>query len=263
MRHRTSTTTTTLALTGLLSSAALAVAVAPALTPPAEVAPSTAEASAHVALTLTEVRSDLDALESEADRAGLAAQRADEALVQHDTSTTRAAADRAHDALVTLAAEQAPELTRLGDRATELGAAPQALSGTTATVAGLVGRTKAVRAVSYARAQLGDAYGYAAAGPGRWDCSGLTMKSYRAVKVAIGGHSATAQWRTAKAEHRLHSYSNRKVGDILFYGSPGAVYHVAIYSGHGKMIEAPYPGKRVREVPVRSSGRLSQVARPA
>jgi cell wall-associated NlpC family hydrolase len=89
------------------------------------------------------------------------------------------------------------------------------------------------------------------------------MKAYTAVKVSIGGHSATAQWRRAKNHHRLVAYTHRKPGDLIFYGRPGAVYHVAIYVGHGRMIEAPYPGKRVREVKVRNGGRLSNVARPA
>jgi cell wall-associated NlpC family hydrolase len=59
------------------------------------------------------------------------------------------------------------------------------------------------------------------------------------------------------------SYTHRKPGDLIFYGAPGDVYHVAIYVGHNRMIEAPYPGKRVREVRVRSADRLSKVGRPA
>ena len=40
------------------------------------------------------------------------------------------------------------------------------------------------------------------------------------------------------------------------------MYHVAIYSGSGMMIEAPYDGVPVREVPVRSYQRMPVVARP-
>jgi cell wall-associated NlpC family hydrolase len=40
------------------------------------------------------------------------------------------------------------------------------------------------------------------------------------------------------------------------------MYHVAIYSGHGMMIEAPYEGVDVREVPVRTSQLAGAVARP-
>lgn len=263
MRRRNTTKKTALTLTGLLGCAAVAAGIVPAVAFTA--APSHTPAAAAAPLSLTGVRTQLAGLEADADHAGVAAERADEALLQHDTATNRAAARTAHAALVTLAKDQSPELTRLAARATALGAEPDAVTGdgTTATTTALVGRTRALRAVSYARAQIGDPYGFAKAGPGRWDCSGLTMKSYSAVHVNVGGHSATAQYRRARAEHRLHSYSNRKPGDLIFYGSPGSVYHVAIYSGHGKMVEAPYPGKRVRQVAVRSWGRLSVVARPA
>jgi len=192
------------------------------------------------------------------------AEIADEAVLQHDTAANRAAANRAESTLRTLADAQTPELTGLLQHLTKLGvSAAPASDGVTATTTALVGRTRALRAVSFARKQIGDPYGFAKAGPGRWDCSGLTMGSYSAVKVKIGGHSATAQYNKARRQHRLHSYSSRRVGDLIFYGSPGSVYHVAIYAGHGRMIEAPYPGKRVREVKVRAGDRLSKVGRPA
>lgn len=229
----------------------------------AGVAPQPAAATSGTAATVATVRLRLTALEAEADAAGRAAEIADEAVLQHDTTANRTAADRSEAALQTLAARQTPELSGLLQQLTALGVHPGTTDGTTATTTALVGRTRALRAVSYARKQIGDPYGFAQAGPKRFDCSGLTMRAYNAVKLSIGGHSATAQWRTAKTHHRLHPYSHRKPGDLIFYGSPGAVYHVAIYVGHGRMIEAPYPGKRVREVAVRSGGRLSVVARPA
>ena len=43
-------------------------------------------------------------------------------------------------------------------------------------------------------------------------------------------------------------------------GPPGSIHHVAIYSGGGRMIEAPHTGALVREVPVRLGGDL--LARP-
>jgi cell wall-associated NlpC family hydrolase len=248
-----------LTLTGTIAAVAVAAgsmtAAAPAPVAPAE----------HSAATVASVRLRLTSLESVADRAGRAAEIADEAVLQHDTAATRAAAADAEAALQSLATRQTPELTSLLQRLTALGVHPGATDSTTATAttAALVGRTRALRAVSYARKQIGDPYGFAQAGPKRFDCSGLTMRSYNAVKVNIGGHSATAQWRKASTHHRLVAYKHRKPGDLIFYGSPGAVYHVALYVGHGRMIEAPYPGKRVREVPVRSGGRLSKVARPA
>lgn len=246
-----------LTLTGTIAAVAVAAGSI------AGAAPQPVATTSSTAATVADVRLRLTALEAEADAAGRAAAIADEAVLQHDTTANRTAADRSETALQTLAARQTPELTALLQQLTALGVDPGKADGTTATTTALVGRTRALRAVSYARKQIGDSYGFAQAGPTRFDCSGLTMKAYNAVKVSIGGHSATAQWRTAKAHHRLRSYAQRKAGDLIFYGSPGAVYHVAIYVGHGRMVEAPYPGKRVREVQVRSGDRLSVVARPA
>ncbi len=58
-------------------------------------------------------------------------------------------------------------------------------------------------------------------------------------------------------------YSQARVGDLVFYTSGGGdMYHVTVYSGPGMMIEAPYDGVPVREVPVRSNQRAAYVARP-
>ena len=58
-------------------------------------------------------------------------------------------------------------------------------------------------------------------------------------------------------------YSQAQPGDLIFYSSDGSdMYHVTIYSGGGRMIEAPYEGVPVREVGVRSYERVAYVARP-
>lgn len=117
-----------------------------------------------------------------------------------------------------------------------------------------------LKALAYAKKQLGDPYRFGAAGPNAFDCSGLTMKAYSKAHKRIGGHSATAQYRTARARHQLRSIKHVRRGDLLFYGSPGDVYHVAMYVGRGKMIEAPHEGARVRIVKVRHGDLLSKVA---
>jgi cell wall-associated NlpC family hydrolase len=121
----------------------------------------------------------------------------------------------------------------------------------------------AASAVAYARDQIGEPYRFAGAGPSVWDCSGLTMMAYQSVGLAIGGHGATAQYNHARALGLLVPYSQARVGDLIFYTDGGGdMYHVAIYSGSGMMIEAPYDGVPVREVPVRSNQRVGSVARP-
>lgn len=120
-------------------------------------------------------------------------------------------------------------------------------------------RVKAV--LAFARAQLGERYVFGGMGNG-WDCSGLTKAAFAAAGINIGTHSATDQYRTAKAKGYLVPYSQRKAGDLIFYTEGGGdMYHVTIYSGNGNMIEAADYGIPVREVAVRSGQRYGYVAR--
>lgn len=127
--------------------------------------------------------------------------------------------------------------------------------------------TAVAAAIAFARAQVGEPYQFAAAGPDAWDCSGLTMMAYSAAGLSIGGHGSTAQYTRASSRGVLVPYSQVLPGDLIFYSSGGSAsaskYHVALYLGDGLMIEAPYPGKPVRIVPVRSFDRVGMVARPS
>lgn len=118
-------------------------------------------------------------------------------------------------------------------------------------------------AISYAEAQLGKPYALGGAGPDYWDCSGLTLMSYRAVGVYIGTHSATNQYNTLRAAGRLVNFSQVAPGDLLFYTDGGGdMYHVAMALGGGKMIEAPRPGVPVRIVTIRYGDLMPYVGRP-
>lgn len=96
-------------------------------------------------------------------------------------------------------------------------------------------------ALKFALKQIGDIYVWAAAGPTRWDCSGLTMRAYQAAGVSLP-HSSRVQVKYGKAI----SFSLVKPGDLLFFGKP--ISHVSIYMGGGKMVQAPRPGKKVEVV---------------
>jgi peptidoglycan DL-endopeptidase CwlO len=96
-------------------------------------------------------------------------------------------------------------------------------------------------ALKYALKQIGDIYVWAAAGPTRWDCSGLTMRAYQAAGVSLP-HSSRVQVKYGKSI----SYGSLKPGDLLFFGKP--ISHVSIYMGGGKMVQAPRPGKKVEVV---------------
>ena len=97
---------------------------------------------------------------------------------------------------------------------------------------------RAAVAVKTAFAQLGDPYQWGAAGPGSFDCSGLTMYSWGAAGVSLP-HSSSAQYSAV----RHISVSDLQPGDLVFYYSP--ICHVGIYIGGGRVIDAPYPGLSV------------------
>jgi len=101
--------------------------------------------------------------------------------------------------------------------------------------------TRGSIALKYALQQIGDIYVWAAAGPTRWDCSGLTMRAFQKAGVSLP-HSSRVQVKYGKSV----AYSNVKPGDLLFFGKP--ISHVSIYMGGGKMVQAPRPGKRVEVV---------------
>jgi cell wall-associated NlpC family hydrolase len=101
--------------------------------------------------------------------------------------------------------------------------------------------TRGSIALKYALAQVGDVYVWAAAGPTRWDCSGLTMRAFQKAGVSLP-HSSRIQVKYGKNI----PVSSLKPGDLLFFGKP--ISHVSIYMGGGKMVQAPRPGKRVEVV---------------
>ena len=101
--------------------------------------------------------------------------------------------------------------------------------------------TRGSIALKYALKQVGDVYVWAAAGPTKWDCSGLTMRAFQQAGVSLP-HSSRIQIKYGKSI----SYGAVKPGDLLFFGNP--ISHVSIYMGGGKMVQAPRPGKRVEVV---------------
>lgn len=83
-------------------------------------------------------------------------------------------------------------------------------------------------------------YGWAEAGPSRYDCSGLTMTAWAAAGVTLTHHAAT-QW----TETTRVSKSNLRPGDLVFYYKDH--HHVAIYIGGGWIVQASETGQPVKE----------------
>jgi cell wall-associated NlpC family hydrolase len=102
-------------------------------------------------------------------------------------------------------------------------------------------------AVATAQAQLGKPYQFGAAGPGSFDCSGLTMYAWAAAGVALA-HFTGAQY--AASTHI--ALSQLQPGDLVFFY--GDLSHVGIYVGGGTMIHAPHTGDVVRYASIYQMG---------
>jgi peptidoglycan DL-endopeptidase CwlO len=101
--------------------------------------------------------------------------------------------------------------------------------------------------LSAATSRIGDPYVWGDAGPTSFDCSGLVQWSLAQAGVVMP-RVAADQARTGP----LLPLSQLQPGDLLFYHTdptaPDYISHVAIYLGHGKMLQAPEPGMFVEVV---------------
>ena len=108
--------------------------------------------------------------------------------------------------------------------------------------------TLAYRAEQQAASRKGAPYVWGAAGPRKFDCSGLTMWSYARVGKRLPRTTAQ-QYRAALRVSRAQA----RVGDLVFFHNRSGIYHVAIYAGGNRIWHAPKPGRRVSLVPIWTS----------
>ncbi|MFJ5278994.1 C40 family peptidase [Streptomyces parvulus] len=101
--------------------------------------------------------------------------------------------------------------------------------------------THATKALKIAASKKGSPYKWGAVGPRRFDCSGLTLYSFKKAGKKL---PRTAAQQYNKTRHI--SAKKRKVGDLVFFHSGRSVYHVGIYAGKGKLWHAPKTGDVVR-----------------
>lgn len=75
-----------------------------------------------------------------------------------------------------------------------------------------------------------------------FDCSGLVRYVFQQAIGKTLPHSSVAQ----EGYVQKKAVADAKPGDLLFWGTPGASYHVAIYIGNQAYVAAPGPGETVR-----------------
>lgn len=101
--------------------------------------------------------------------------------------------------------------------------------------------TLARHALHVAASKQGSPYRWGATGPHRFDCSGLTLYSFKRAGKRLP-RTAAAQYNST---HHV-SRRSRRAGDLVFFHYGSYVYHVGIYAGNGRMWHAPKTGSRVR-----------------
>jgi cell wall-associated NlpC family hydrolase len=101
--------------------------------------------------------------------------------------------------------------------------------------------TVATKALTIAASKKGSPYGWGSIGPHRFDCSGLTLYSYKRAGKKL---PRTADQQYNKTHHV--SAKQRHPGDLVFFHSGRYVYHVGIYAGNGRLWHAPKTGDVVR-----------------
>ncbi|GHF59152.1 glycoside hydrolase [Streptomyces mashuensis] len=138
-----------------------------------------------------------------------------------------------------------PRIPALASRAATASALTAATLAASVLVPGLAADAQAAtageQALKVAAAKQGSPYQWGAAGPNRFDCSGLTQYSFKRVGKTLP--------RTAQSQYnstRHISGGSRQTGDLVFFHSGSNVYHVGIYAGNNKIWHAPKPGTTVR-----------------
>ena len=121
------------------------------------------------------------------------------------------------------------------------------------------GTLTALVAVAFACAQIGKPYVWGGNGQPGFDCSGLTRAAYAAAGIEIP--------RTAQTQYnagpRLPAGTPPQPGDLLFFGTPAKIHHVAMSLGGTQIIDAPTFGQPVQMQNYRDFPDYTAATRPA
>ncbi len=151
---------------------------------------------------------------------------AQDEATRRTTAQTTTATNRAIAAPAAPAAEAAPEVPASG---------------------------RGAAAAAFALAQVGKAYVFGATGTSAYDCSGLTMASWRSTGVGIP--------RTAGGQLGAGtpvSLSELQPGDVLIYHGGG---HAGIYVGNGQVVHALNPSQGIQVLGLYAMGGISGARR--
>ncbi|WP_328680273.1 C40 family peptidase [Streptomyces sp. NBC_01261] len=162
--------------------------------------------------------------------------KADLAVAKKKAEAKKKAQEAARKDAAAQAASRSSQRTTLASTATT--SASTSTSSSTAT-------GSAATIVAFVKAQIGKSYVLGATGPSAYDCSGLVGAAFKQVGISLPRVSQDQS--TAGTQVSL---SNLQAGDILYWGSAGSAYHVAVYVGDGMFVGAQNPSTGIVERPL-------------
>ncbi|MFW3497732.1 LysM peptidoglycan-binding domain-containing protein [Aerococcus viridans] len=144
-------------------------------------------------------------------------------------AAVEAAAQAAAEAQAEAEAQAAAEAEAAAQAEAEAQAAAQTQSGNVTAL------------LNNAYAQVGVPYVWGGKSPSGFDCSGFVNYVYKQTYgVNVGSYTGEQQYAGPKI-----AVSSAQPGDLIFWGSYGSPYHVAISLGNGQYIHSQRPGETV------------------
>lgn len=126
-------------------------------------------------------------------------------------------------------------------RVTELNNQLQALEAQKTEIARLEEAEKASNVVSIAQQYLGTPYVWGGTTPNGFDCSGFVQYVYAQAGISIPRVTTGQEYAGVDVTGQ-----ELQPGDLVFWGSRGATYHVGMYIGDGQYVHSPQTGDVVR-----------------
>ena len=205
----------------------------------------TADMSTQVAQSADATQQAAANYQLQAERDTAAANAAKQAKADLAEAKQKAAAKKkaAEEAARKAAAERASRSSERTTLSASSSADTSASTSTSTSTSTATGSAAAV--VSFVKAQVGKAYVSGATGSSAYDCSGLVQSAFKQVGISLPRVSQDQS--TAGTQVSL---SNLQPGDILYWGSAGSAYHVAVYVGDGMFVGAQNSSTGVAEKPL-------------
>ena len=96
-------------------------------------------------------------------------------------------------------------------------------------------QAKIDKVINYALSNVGGAYIWGGASYRACDCSGLMLLAYAQIGISLPHYAASQAYYGTNV-----AYNDMLPGDMIFfgYGSYSSIYHVGMYIGNGRMVEA-------------------------